>query len=78
MFFKKDYYRSFWRRKVVSLQSMEIPYETPEQATLMEAIKKLSLEARQLIYLHYYEGRTIPEISEMMDTNPWKLQSAGW
>ena len=31
----KDYYRSFWRRKVVSLQSMEIPYENPEQATLM-------------------------------------------
>lgn len=71
----KDYYRSFWRRKVVSLQSMEIPYETPEQATLMEAIKKLSPEARQLIYLHYYEGRTIPEISEMMDTNPNTLNS---
>ena len=28
----KDYYRSFWRSNVVSLQSMEIPYETPEQA----------------------------------------------
>jgi RNA polymerase sigma-70 factor (ECF subfamily) len=65
----KDYYRSFWKRKVVSLHSVEIPYETPEQASIMEAIKKLSPEGRQLIYLHYYEGRTIPEISEMMDTN---------
>jgi len=71
----KDYYRSFWKRNVVSLQSMEIPYETPEQANLMEAIKKLSADARQLIYLHYYEGRTIPEISHIMNVNPNTLYS---
>jgi len=65
----KDLCKSFWRKKVVSINDMEIPYETPEQGELIKSILELPSEQKQLIYLHYYEGRTIPEIAEIMQKN---------
>jgi len=66
----KDLCRSFWRKKVVSIEQTEIPYETPEQGELMKAILQLPSGYKELVYLHYYEGWTIPEISGMLHKNP--------
>ncbi len=65
----KDLCKSFWRKKVVSIEEMEIPYETPEQSELIKAVLQLPSEYKELVYLHYYEGRTIPEIAEIMQKN---------
>lgn len=65
----KDLCKSFWRKNVVSLEENDIPYENPEQGELMKAILQLSPEDKELIYLHYFEGRTIFEISESMQKN---------
>lgn len=66
----KDLCKSYWRKNVVSIEEMDIPYETTEQSELMQAILALPTDCKELIYLHYYEGRTIPQIAEMLHKNP--------
>lgn len=65
----KDLCKSFWRKQVVSIEGMEIPYETPEQGELIKTVLELPSELKELIYLHYYESRPIPEIAEIMQKN---------
>ncbi|MEQ8200213.1 MAG: sigma-70 family RNA polymerase sigma factor [Syntrophomonadaceae bacterium] len=65
----KDLNRSFWRQKVVVRDSLEISYENPEQGDLIRAVLQLPSKYKEVIYLHYYEGWTIPEIAEIMEQN---------
>lgn len=65
----KDLCKSFWRKKVVSLEGMEIPYDSPEQGELMNAVLALPSDQKEVVYLHYYEGRSVPEIAEIMQRN---------
>ncbi|MGE4483906.1 MAG: RNA polymerase sigma factor [Oscillospiraceae bacterium] len=65
----KDLCKSFWRNKVDSIEEMEIPYESPTQGELIKAVLELPSEYKEVVYLHYYEGRTIPEIAEIMQKN---------
>lgn len=65
----KDLYKSFWRKKVVSLDDIEIPFESEEQSELILAVMKLPAEYKNIIYMHYYEGFTIPEIAEVTMKN---------
>jgi len=65
----KDMNKSIWRRRTVSIENLEIPFENPDQGELVTAVLQLPLNYRQIIYLHYYEGLTIPEIAEIMQQN---------
>ncbi len=65
----KDLHKSFWRKNVVGLENQEIPYELPEPSNLTKAVLELPPDQKEVVYLHYYEGRPIPEIAEMMQKN---------
>lgn len=65
----KDQNKSFWRRNVGSIEELEIPYETPEESELIPAVLALPTDWKQVIYLHFYEGMTIPEIAKLMNRN---------
>jgi len=65
----KDLHKSFWRKNVVGIEDRELPYELPEQSDLTKAVLELPPDQKELIYLHYYEGRPIPEIAEIMQKN---------
>lgn len=65
----KDLCKSFWHRSVVSIEDLEIPCETPEQRELMKTVLALPPDQKEVVYLHYYENRTIPEIAEIMQKN---------
>lgn len=65
----KNLCKSFWRKNVVSIEEMEIPYESPEQGELLKEILKLPPDDKEVIYLHYFEGLTIPEIAEIKKRN---------
>jgi len=65
----KNLQKSFWRKKVVRVEEMDIPYENPEQGELIKEILKLPINYKEVIYLHYYEGWTVPEIAEMKKKN---------
>lgn len=65
----KDFHKSFWQRKVGSIEEMEIPYESPEQSELISAVLALPPKWKEIIYLHFYEGMTIPQIAALQNRN---------
>jgi RNA polymerase sigma-70 factor (ECF subfamily) len=65
----KDLCKSFWRKRVVSIEEMEIPYENPKQDDLIKTVLGLPSDQKEVVYLHYYENRSIPEIAEIMQKN---------
>lgn len=69
----KDLTKSFWKRNVISFEEMEkfeIPFDDTGQEDLVRAVLELPAEYREIVYLHYYEGYTIPEIAAMLGKNP--------
>ncbi|MPM07922.1 ECF RNA polymerase sigma factor SigW [bioreactor metagenome] len=65
----KDLCKSFWRRKVVSIEEMEIPFESPEQSELIKTVLGLPDDQKEVVYLHYFEDRPVPEIAQIMGKN---------
>ena len=68
----KDLLKSFFHSRTVSLESLpEYLSETlPERYAVMEAVWALPRQYRDVIYLHYYEGYTAPEIAGILKRNP--------
>ena len=67
----KDLIKSFFRSRTVSLdQLMEQPGQLLEDhREVLEAVISLPRKYREVIYLHYYEGYTVPQISEILGKN---------
>lgn len=68
----KDLLRSFFRSRTVSLDDMlEQPDQVPEDhREVLEAVLALPDKYRDVVYLHYYEGYTAPEIGTILHKNP--------
>ena len=67
----KDLIKSFFRSRTVSLdQLMEQPGQLLEDhREVLQAVISLPRKYREVIYLHYYEGYTAPQISEILGKN---------
>ena len=68
----RDLLKSFFRSRTVSLEEMTeyyAPEMTAEQYAVMEAVWSLPKQYRDVIYLHYYEGYTAPEIAGILHRN---------
>ena len=68
----KDLLKSFFHSRTISLEDLSeyAPRTTPEQYAVMEALWALPKQYRDVIYLHYYEGYTAPEIAGILKRNP--------
>ena len=66
----KDVLKSFFRRHTVSLEEAELPWAEPEKLEVLEAVRALPKAYRDVVYLHYYEGYTAPEIAGILRKNP--------
>ena len=68
----KDVLKSFFRSRTVPMESLQdyAPEATPEQYAVMEAVWSLPKPYRDVVYLHYYEGYTAPEIAGILKRNP--------
>lgn len=64
----KDVLKSFFRSRTVSIEEvLEQPVAMPEEHTeVLEAVLSLPAKYKDVIYLHYYEGYTAPEIGEIL------------
>jgi RNA polymerase sigma-70 factor (ECF subfamily) len=64
----KDFNKSTWQRRVVSLEnSVSLSVEDEEDSGVMQAVMKLPEKMRTVVHLHYYEGYTVPEISQLLN-----------
>ena len=68
----KDLLKSFFRSKTVPLTDLPgyLSGMTPDRLAVMEAVWALPRAYREVIYLHYYEGYTAPEIAGILKKNP--------
>ena len=68
----KDLLRSFFRSRIVSLDDLlEQPDQVPDDhREVLEAVLALPDKYRDVVYLHYYEGYTAPEIGTILHKNP--------
>ena len=68
----KDLLKSFSRKNIIPMDEIAAyaPAVTPEQYSVMEAVWSLPRNYREVVYLHYYEGYTAPEIAGILRKNP--------
>ena len=68
----KDLLKSFFRSKTLSLDQLPeyLARLEPERLAVLEAVWSLPKNYREVIYLHYYEGYTAPEIAGILKKNP--------
>ena len=62
----KNELRRFGRRRQVSMEDVEIPFEQPEQGELFSVVMTLPEKYRTALYLFYYEEYTVKEIAEAL------------
>ena len=64
----KDLSRSLFRHRTVPLEEIaELPAQlTPDNREVLEAVLSLPAQCKSAVYLHYYEGYTAPEISQIL------------
>lgn len=67
----KDLLKSFFRKNTVPLEEalQQIHTDNNENLEVMEAVLKLPEKYRNVIYLHYYEGYSAPQIGEILSKN---------
>lgn len=63
-----DYNRNYWNKNTTSLDE-NYKYFDEETKDVFNELKKLTPEFRNIIYLYYYQGYKISEISEILSMN---------
>ncbi len=63
----KDYKKSFWKRRIININENNFSLNNIESnLEMLETLKKLDAKFRIPIYLYYYEGYNIKEISNIL------------
>lgn len=67
----KDLLKSVFRSRTVPLEelSTQIVHLPDPRREVLEAVLELPQRERQVVYLHYYEGYTAPEIGRLLGKN---------
>lgn len=67
----KDLLKSFFRSRTTSLDTLmdQATPAAPEHREVLEAVLSLPQKYRDVIYLHYYEGYSAPQISKILGKN---------
>ena len=68
----KDVLKSLFRRCTVPLEEAAdcVTEMSGEELRVLQAVRELPKDYREVIYLHYYEGYTAPEIAGILRKNP--------
>ncbi|HIZ93507.1 RNA polymerase sigma factor [Flavonifractor sp. An112] len=67
----KDLLRSFFRSRTVPLEELtgQADQLTDQGREVLRAVLELPRKEREVVYLHYYEGYTAPELSRLLGKN---------
>lgn len=67
----KDWIKKLFHSRTVPLdENIELPTEAPqENSDILEAVLSLPAKYRDIVYLHYYEELTAPQISKILHKN---------
>jgi RNA polymerase sigma factor (sigma-70 family) len=62
----KDFHKSFFRKNVCSIDDVDLLYEDEVENEVMREVLSLPPKYKDVIYLFYYEGYTVPEIAKLL------------
>ncbi|ADL51792.1 RNA polymerase, sigma-24 subunit, ECF subfamily [Clostridium cellulovorans 743B] len=62
----KDLCKSFFRKKVCSIDDIELPFEDKIETDVLLAVLSLPAKYKSVVYLFYYGGYTVPQISDLL------------
>ena len=67
----KDLLKSFFHSRTVSIdEALQLAAPISEDyQDVLQAVLSLPTKYRQVVYLHYYEGYTAPQISQLLGKN---------
>lgn len=67
----KDLLKNFFRTHVVSMDELtDQPYTLSQDNTeVLDAVQSLPQKYKDIVYLHFYEGYTAPEIAKILGKN---------
>lgn len=67
----KDFLKRFFRNRTMSLERAMEQAVAPEdeQREVLQAVLRLPEKYRRVVYLHYYEGYTAPQIGKLLNKN---------
>ena len=67
----KDHLKSHWRKTTVPIEAAQhVPAPAAEPGSILASVNLLPPKYRAVIYLHYYEGYTAPEIAQLLGRLP--------
>lgn len=67
-------HKSAWRRRTVELEE-NLPWETPEDSGLYDALRQLPPKYREVIHLFYYEDMTTEQIAQALHRRSGTVRS---
>jgi len=77
-----SHHRNAWQKKTVGIEDDIYPGQYPgqkdlgyEHIELLDAVRSLTPEHREVIHLFYYEGYSGKEIADLLDTNENTVKS---
>lgn len=65
----KDLLKSFWRKKTVIVDAIECPFVEPVNNELLAVVLSLPPKYKDVIYLHYYEDMSVPQMAAFLEMN---------
>lgn len=65
----RDLLKSFFHSRVVPLEAAAACTSDPEDSGVLQAVLALPPKYKDVIYLHYYEDYTAPEIGQILGKN---------
>ena len=74
----KDIHKSFYRRKRADLENApepQVTVETQMDSEIWEALQSLAEKYRMVLYLYYYEGYSVRELSVILRRRESTLQT---
>lgn len=74
----KDIHKSFYRRKRADLENApepQVTLETQMDSEIWEALQSLTEKYRMVLYLYYYEGYSVRELSVILERRESTLQT---
>ncbi len=62
----KDCLKTFWKKQIELKDIIEVPFQRPKEAQVIQHVLSLSKKYRDVIYLHYYEGYTVLQMADIL------------